>query len=50
MIYKPISAPLLPSAGYIGNLIDVFFVFVYHKVYFGHSIKNNILIRSFLEL
>ncbi len=24
MIYKPISAPLLPSAGYIGNLIDVF--------------------------
>ncbi len=45
MTNKPISVLLLPSTGYSGNLMPLFFnftnVFVYHKVYFGHPFKNN---------
>ncbi len=44
MTNKPISVPLLPSTGYSGGLMLLFYfskVFVYHKVYFGHPFKNN---------
>ncbi len=52
MTNKPISVLLLPSTGYSGNLMPLFYftnVFVCHKVYFSHPFKNNILIVCFLE-
>ncbi len=42
MSNKPISAPLLPSTGYNGDLIVFVFVFykcLFTRVYFGHPIK-----------
>ncbi len=51
MSNKPISAPLLPSTGFNGDLIVFVFVFVFlfykclfTRVYFGHPIKKNIQI------
>ncbi len=49
MTNRPISAHLLPSTGYNGDLM---YFLILHKclfttVYFGHPIKNNIQIRSF---
>ncbi len=40
MTNKPISVPLLPSTGYSGSLILLFY-FSKVFVYFGHPFKNN---------
>ncbi len=46
MTNKPISAPRLPSTGHNGDLMYLHKC-LFTTVYFGHPIKNNILIGSF---
>ncbi len=54
MTNKPISVPLLPSTGYSGSLMLLFYfskVFVYHKVYlhFCNSCVKYFKVLEFLS-
>ncbi len=49
---KPISAPLLASTGYNGDLMYFLFLHkcLFTTVYFSHPIENNIQIGSFRSI